>query len=110
MELLYLEGCPNHEAAAELVRRVAHATGIPVEIERVDVPDDEAAARLRFLGSPTIRVDGHDVEPGADARTQFQHACRVYRTASGLRGAPYEAWVRDALRKATGIDPGGGRI
>ena len=55
---------------------------------------------MRFLGSPTIRVDGRDVEPGADERDEFVLACRIYRTPAGLRGEPAEAWVRDALLAA----------
>jgi len=67
------------------------------EIGEVVVPDAETAERLRFLGSPTIRVDGRDVEPGADARTAYVLACRIYRTEHGLSGVPDERWVTDAL-------------
>ena len=79
---------------------MADELGVHPEVTLVDVPDAEAAKRLRFLGSPTVRVDGHDVEPGADEREQFQHACRVYRTSAGFRGQPDEQWVRDALERA----------
>ena len=58
-------------------------------------PDD--AERLRFLGSPSVRVNGHDVEPGADERTTFMFACRLYRTPEGLAGQPASEWVRAAL-------------
>jgi hypothetical protein len=54
--------------------------------------------RLRFLGSPTVRVDGRDVEPGADERDEFALACRVYRTQDGLRGQPDPEWITAALR------------
>lgn len=103
VELLYFDGCPNHHGTAELVRTLARETGVDVDIELVAVPDAEGAKRLRFLGSPTLRVDGRDVEPGSDERTEYQHACRVYRTASGLRGQPDAEWIRDALRAAAGI-------
>ena len=56
----------------------------------IDVPDAEAAAALRFIGSPTVRVDGHDIEPGADTRDGFVLACRVYKTDSGYSGQPDE--------------------
>ena len=52
------------------------------------VSDLEAAERLRFLGSPTVRVHGRDIEPGADKRTDFALSCRVYRTDAGLAGEP----------------------
>jgi len=66
-------------------------------VRLVRVPDLEAAERLRFLGSPTVRVDGRDVEPGADRRTDFVLACRLYVTPDGCSGEPPERWLREAL-------------
>ena len=97
VEILYFDGCPNHEGARELVERVAGELGLDPEIRLVDVPDPEAAARLRFLGSPTIRVGGHDVEPGVQERNDFALSCRVFRTEHGFAGQPDERWVREAL-------------
>jgi hypothetical protein len=70
------------------------------EIELVQVRDSQAAARLRFLGSPTVRVGGRDVEPGAGQRNEFVLSCRVYRGEHGFAGQPNEAWIRDALAEA----------
>ncbi len=97
VEILYFDGCPNHEPALALVERVSRDLAIEPEIRLVDVPDQESAQRVRFLGSPTIRVGGRDVEPGADERTDYGLSCRVFRTASGFSGEPDERWVRDAL-------------
>ena len=97
VEILYFEGCPNHEPARALVERLSRELAVDPEIRMVEVPDAEAALRLRFLGSPTVRVDGHDVEPGADKRDEFMLACRVYRTDSGFAGVPDERWLRDRL-------------
>jgi hypothetical protein len=97
VEILYFDGCPNHEPARALVERVSSELGIKPMIRMVEVPDIETAQRLRFLGSPTVRVDGRDVEPGADDRDQFMFACRVYRTESGVGGVPDQRWLRDAL-------------
>ena len=100
IEVLYFEGCPNHETARKLIERVAPELGVKSELRLVEIPDQEAAVRMRFLGSPTIRVDDRDVEPGADERDEFVLACRIYRTPDGLRGEPAEAWLRDALLAA----------
>jgi hypothetical protein len=62
------------------------------------VPDDAGAHRERFLGSPTLRIDGRDVEPGAEERTDFGLKCRLYRTPEGFAGTPPDAWVLEALR------------
>ncbi|MBA3566112.1 MAG: DUF2703 domain-containing protein, partial [Actinobacteria bacterium] len=53
VEILYFDGCPNHEAARALVERVAAELQVEPEIDLVEVPDADAAAQLRFLGSPT---------------------------------------------------------
>lgn len=55
---------------------------------------------MRFLGSPTVRVNGRDVEPGAEERTDYVLACRVYRGEAGFSGQPDERWVREALAEA----------
>ena len=97
IEILTFEGCPNARAARELVERVVANVGSDAAVAYVDVPDPEAAARLRFLGSPTIRVDGRDIEPGGDERTEYALACRIYRTERGPAGTPDESWLREAL-------------
>jgi hypothetical protein len=96
VELLYFEGCPNVEAVRALVQRVAADEGVTPNVRLVKVTPEDAE-RLRFLGSPSVRVDGRDVEPGADERDTFVFACRVYRTAVGLSGRPAREWVRVAL-------------
>jgi hypothetical protein len=88
MEILYFDGCPNHEAARALVERVSGELGLEPELRR-----------LRFLGSPTIRVAGRDVDPQAGERDEYVLSCRVYRTAGGFAGQPEERWVRDALER-----------
>jgi hypothetical protein len=97
VEILYFDGCPNHEAALALVEKVAAQLGLDADVRLIRVADAEAAARLRFLGSPTIRVGGRDVEPGAAGRTDFVLSCRVYRTEGGFAGQPDERWIRAAL-------------
>ena len=97
VEVLYFDGCPNHPKAQTLVERVSAEMGVVVDLKRVRVVDQDTAARERFLGSPSIRVNGRDIEPGAEARTDYVFACRVYRTNSGTSGQPDERWLRDAL-------------
>ena len=100
VEILYIDGCPNSGPARELVERVAAEIGVQPEIELVEVDDAAAAAGLRFLGSPTVRVDGRDVEPGAEERRGAVLSCRVYRTERGVSGRPDEGWIRSALTGA----------
>jgi hypothetical protein len=111
VEILYFEGCPNHEGARTLVERVSRQLGIEPQLRLIDVPSDQAAKRLHFLGSPTIRVEGEDVDPHASERRDYARSCRVYQTESGFAGQPDERWVRAALQRAASEaeDHGGNR-
>ena len=100
VEVLTFEGCPHAEPALELVKRVLADSGVGATVRRVEVPDAEAAAAQHFLGSPTIRVNGPDIEPGVAVRDQYVLSCRIYRTDSGIAGEPDEQWLREALSAA----------
>jgi hypothetical protein len=99
VEVLYFDGCPNHVPALALIERVAGEPGLEPKLRLVKVADREAAQRLRFLSSPTIRVGGRDVDPHTEERTDFGLSCRVFRTEAGIAGQPDERWVRDALAR-----------
>jgi hypothetical protein len=64
----------------------------------IEVNDPGVAVRLRFPGSPTIRVDGRDVDPRFTDPGDYTPHCRVYWTPSGLRGRPEREWIEAALR------------
>ena len=97
IEILYYEGCPNVQQTTRLVQRIVSELYFDADIYLVEVRDAEDAIARRFLGSPTVRVDGEDVEPGAGRRRGYGLATRVYRTEEGLSARPEEAWIRAAL-------------
>ena len=97
VEVLYFDGCPNHDAAIALVERLGDELGIEPQVRLVNVPDPAAAQRLRFLGSPTIRVGGRDVDPHSEERSDYALSCRVFRTEAGIAAQPDQRWVREAL-------------
>jgi hypothetical protein len=103
VELLYFDGCPNHETLLPRLRELLEQAQVSTAIELVNVPDDDAAQSQRFLGSPTLRVDGRDVEPGAETRTDFRLKCRLYRTHDGFAGIPPDDWVLNALCHRTSM-------
>lgn len=100
VELLWFSDCPNHEAAERLVRERLAVLGTDAVIERVQIEDEEHGTAVCFPGSPTIRVDGIDVEPGWVPYEDCTPRCRLYATASGLRGLPEVDWVDRALRRS----------
>jgi hypothetical protein len=96
VEILYFDGCPTYLRAEETLRGVLAEQGIEAEVELVAVNTDEEAQRLRFPGSPTIRVDDRDLFPVAD-RVGYALGCRMYATLEGLRGSPTAEMVWAAL-------------
>lgn len=71
IHVLYFEGCPNHEPTVALVREVVAGLDLSAEVEEIEVNTQTDAERLRFLGSPTVQVNGVDMEPSARERTNY---------------------------------------
>ena len=84
--LQYFDGCPNWQAVHELVRRALEEVGDGSVVTLQAVPTAEEAEAVGFRGSPTVLVDG--VDPFADPSAPVGLSCRVFRTPSGLAGAP----------------------
>jgi hypothetical protein len=101
VELLWWEGCPSYPEALEELREVLREQGVdPGVVEMREVESDEQAERERFFGSPTIRVDGEDVQPPENG-APIGLACRVYRLPDGRPSpTPDPDTVRAALRRA----------
>jgi len=100
IEVLYFSGCPNYAPAVERVKEALRAEGMSGEIMKIEVLDAETAQRLKFLGSPSIRVNGLDVEPEARSRGDFGMMCRTYADGCCQSGLPSHELIRSALREA----------
>jgi hypothetical protein len=105
VEVLYFDGCPNHGELLPRLRDLMRRAGVSTEIELRAITDHEAALRERFLGSPTVRVDGRDVEPAADRRSDFGMKCRLYRGGDRVSGQPADEWIEQALLRAARASP-----
>lgn len=104
IEVLYFEGCPNHEPAVQAVASVLEELGIEAHLESTNVRDEAEATERAFIGSPSIRIDGVDVEPVATPIVP-RLACRIYRTREGIAGVPDRETLKEALRRARGARP-----
>jgi hypothetical protein len=101
VEVLFFDGCPNYEALLPHLRALLTGAGAEdADIDLVRVDNADAAHAQRFLGSPTIRIAGEDVEPVANERADYGLKCRLYATPDGLRGMPADEWVLSALERA----------
>jgi hypothetical protein len=100
VELLWWEGCPNTDEALAILRDEMASLGLDIEsIESREVSTDSDAEREHFVGSPTIRVDGRDVQPVPDEPIGL--SCRVYRLPDGrISPLPAREEVRQTLLDA----------
>lgn len=98
LEVLYFDGCPGYEQLLPTLRELATTHGAELVQSRVETA--QHAEQARFLGSPSVRVDGRDIEPGAQRRTDYGLKCRLYRSAEGQSGLPPLEWIEQALRPA----------
>jgi hypothetical protein len=96
---LYFEDCPSHEPALARLREVMAEEGVDAPIEIIRVDTEEQAETAHFFGSPTIRVNGRDIDPPAEERPAL--TCRVYELADGrISPLPSHEMIRRALRAA----------
>ena len=84
-----------------MLREAMEAVGLdPDSMEVREIDTEEAADRQEFIGSPTIRVDGRDVQQPPEGEPTGL-ACRVYRRRDGrISPLPDPEDLRDALRAA----------
>lgn len=102
VELLWFDGCANHVQARALLRAAIDELAPGSPIEDIDASDPGVASAHHFPGSPTIRIDGRDIDPSFVDPADYTPRCRVYWTAEGLRGVPPRAWIDDAIRRSLG--------
>jgi hypothetical protein len=97
VEFLYWEGCPSHDEARELLEEVLRERGLDAKVQIRHVATREEAVELRFPGSPTIRIDGRDVDPvGADEPPALN--CRIYHLPDGrVSPIPSREQLEEAL-------------
>lgn len=100
IEVLYVADCPNHAVAVERLREILSAESFQTHFSEVLVNDAATAQALKFPGSPTIRINGHDVEPQSEQAASFGVMCRLYSDGSG---APSQHRLRAAIDKARGL-------
>jgi hypothetical protein len=105
VEVLVVSGCPGTELAIARVREAAEALQLETNVRFVIVENDEQARAHGFIGSPTVRIEGIDVEEGV-ANRPLGLACRLYRTEGApgsdelVERAPPLAWIHAALARS----------
>lgn len=105
VEVLFFEGCPNHLSTVERVRETLHSMGIHEEVREIKVDTCERAEATSFLGSPSVRINGVDIEPSARDAKVFGLTCRVYVNGSTRTGLPSRELISAAIAEQIGANP-----
>lgn len=91
LELQYFEGCPNHKLMNENLIEAIKGFEEKVELNQVLVEDEITARRISFRGSPTLLIDGEDIE-GVPIPEEPNMACRFY-----VNGIPSSNKIRELI-------------
>jgi len=100
IELLYFEGCPGHEPTLNVLKDVLQEEKVEASVKSVNVNSDDLVKSYRFLGSPSIRIDGMDIEKEARSTNDFGQKCRIYDDDGVPSGIPPKNMIRQAVRGA----------
>lgn len=102
IELLYFEGCPNHEIALSNLKEVLAEAGVKDEIEIINIENPEDVTKHRFLGSPSIRINDKDLETDEDESTEYSMRCRRYKNGDLMEGFPSKELINVNLSSNQG--------
>jgi hypothetical protein len=95
IQLLYFDDCPSCQNALALLQEALGAVGRSDPIEMIEITDEADVQRWKFIGSPTIRIDG--IDPFDQGTSNYGMECRVYPTPDGLKGWPTKEMLVEAL-------------
>ena len=101
IRLLFIAGCVNAEPTHRLLRDCLEQERINAPIIRVLVSDEVEATQYKFLGSPSIQIDGEDIAPARQGEL-CTLGCRIYELGASQPGVPPRELIVDALRRAKG--------
>jgi hypothetical protein len=100
VELLYFERCPHYASFARHLEELLASRGVSEPATQTEVRDAEHAIQLRFLGSPSVRINGSDIDESSIDRSDFGMQCRLYATPTGFQGTPPDELLVEAIRCA----------
>jgi len=105
IEFLYFGDCPNYLLALDILDEVLSDEGLDWPVEMILVTSQEIAESQKFLGSPSIRIDGEDLEYSPSEKKEYGLKCRVYQANGKTQGFPTEQLIRSAIQKAKNKNP-----
>ncbi len=71
VKIIHLKGCDGAVTSRAMVEEVAQELNTPVTIENILIETEEKAIEYRHIGSPTIQINGLDIDPSVRESTLF---------------------------------------
>ncbi len=100
IHFLWWAECPSHPAAWQRLQDILGEMKLNARLESIEIKTDEEAERWHFTGSPTILVNGQDIDPNASTLPS-RLTCRLYFKEDGRPSPlPSQEMIRRALEKA----------
>lgn len=97
---LYFKGCPNSRPALDLLKKVIKEMNINGDIKIVEIKSEEEALKYKFLGSPSIQLNGIDIEKER-RNDPPSFGCRMYKAKNGFTGIPPKEMIVQAIKEMT---------
>jgi len=103
VEFLFWRECPSHEVCLERLKKVLDSMNLEYNLEIIEVKTEEEAERLKFPGSPTIRINGVDIQPES-SNGPYGLSCRAYIIEGRILPLPTERYIEESIRRILGLN------
>lgn len=120
IELLYILDCPWCVKTKELIRKSLKEFKVNAYIEEILIDSEEKAKRYNFAGSPTVRINGKDIQEEVNKKrclpceelsertkevTEFikqecSCGCRIYFHKGEQYPYPPKEMIREAIKRS----------
>jgi len=103
IEVLYFEGCPNHKPTVQRVKQVIDRLGVMADICEIELTQDDDPVAMKFVGSPTVLINGEDIDPTQRTGASYGFGCRMFDG----EGMPSVEMIERAVKQAARGDERG---
>jgi len=98
VEILYTDACPFWKETLKTINDVVKELNIVITVKKTRITSEEEARRHRFPGSPTVRINGVDIDPAAK-ETEGYIGCRIYLYEGRTYESPSKQMIKSALKR-----------
>lgn len=100
IQFLYFSGCPSYQQGLENLKQALKEMDLAEDFEMINIDSDENAREFQFIGSPTIRINGFDLDANArDKEVTGYKGCRIYQTEKGIQGSPTIEMIKKFIQE-----------